>query len=80
MRKVENLINFISTFFRSETNKIILGRWTINYCPISIKKKIDSGNHDHCGTCDMKNLKNSYEEDNEKNDKLITKISKTYSI
>jgi hypothetical protein len=29
----------------------MLGRWTINYCPISIKKKIDSGNYDHCGEC-----------------------------
>ena len=73
-------MNFINRIFKENTKKIVLGRWTINYCPILINRKIDSGNHDHCGTCDMKNLKNSYEEDNEKNDKLITKISKTYSI
>jgi hypothetical protein len=54
MRRFENIINFINQVFREETNKIILGRWTINYCPISIKKKIDSGNHDHCGPCGIK--------------------------
>jgi hypothetical protein len=51
MHKFDNTLNFITKMFKEETNKIILGRWTINYCPISIKKKIDSGNYDHCGTC-----------------------------
>jgi len=69
-------MNFINKFFKENTNKILLGRWTINYCPISINRKIVSGNHDHCGTCDMKDLKNSYKEDTEKNNKLIIKISK----
>lgn len=54
---MHKFINFITKFFKEETDKIILGRWTINYCPISIKKKIDSGNYDHCGTCEFKNAK-----------------------
>jgi hypothetical protein len=51
MFKFNNALIFISKIFREETEKIMLGRWTINYCPISIKKKIDSGNYDHCGEC-----------------------------
>jgi hypothetical protein len=39
MKKINNLLTFINTFFREESNKIFLGRWSINYCPISIKKK-----------------------------------------
>ncbi len=52
-------MNFINRIFKENTKKIVLGRWTINYCPILINRKIDSGNHDHCGTCEMKDLKNT---------------------
>jgi len=41
MFKFNNALIFISKIFREETEKIMLGRWTINYSPISIKKKID---------------------------------------
>jgi len=57
MYKINNTLQFITKFFKEETNKIILGRWAINYCPVSIKKKIDSGNYDHCGTCNYKDSK-----------------------
>ena len=70
MQKSNNIINFISKFFKEEANKIALGRWTINYCPISINKKIDSGNHDHCGPCGTKDL-NKYDDDEE--DDIIIK-------
>jgi hypothetical protein len=70
MQKSNNIINFISKFFKEEANKIALGRWTINYCPISINKKIDSGNHDHCGPCGTKDL-NKY--DDEEDDIIIKK-------
>jgi hypothetical protein len=63
MQKTNNIISFISKFFKEETNKIVLGRWTINYCPISTNKKIDSGNHDHCGPCGTKELQNKYDDD-----------------
>jgi hypothetical protein len=43
------MITLIINF--EETQKILLGRWSINYCPIKIKKNIDAGNNDHCGTC-----------------------------
>ena len=56
MFKFNNALIFISKIFREETEKIMLGRWTINYCPISIKKKIDSGNYDHCGECKFPDL------------------------
>lgn len=64
MQKTNNIISFINKIFREEANKIALGRWTINYCPISINKKIDSGNHDHCGPCGTKDL-NKYDDDEE---------------
>jgi len=38
MRKITSIINFTTTFFKEETQKILLGRWSINYCPIKIKK------------------------------------------
>jgi hypothetical protein len=57
MTKILAIISFISKFFREETKKISLGRWTISYCPNSIKKNIDSGNHDHCGPCGINNTK-----------------------
>jgi hypothetical protein len=57
MQKVNSTLQLITKFFKEETNKIILGRWAINYCPVSIKKKIDSGNYDHCGPCGNKELK-----------------------
>lgn len=57
MHKFTNTLNFITKIFKEETDKIILGRWAINYCPISIKKKIDFGNYDHCGTCKFEDSK-----------------------
>jgi hypothetical protein len=35
--------------------KILLGRWTIDYCEKKINKKIDLSNEDHCGTCNNYN-------------------------
>jgi hypothetical protein len=63
---MNKIIDFITKIFREESKKIHLGRWNINYCPNSIKKNIDSGNHDHCGPCRIKN----------KDDKIIMKESK----
>lgn len=50
MKKLNNILTYFNKMFREETNKILLGRWTVNYCPMTIKKKIDSGNNDHCGS------------------------------
>jgi len=50
MKKINNILTYLNKIFREETNKILLGRWSINYCPIFIKRKIDSGNNDHCGS------------------------------
>ncbi len=70
MQKVNSTLQFITKFFKEEADKIILGRWAINYCPVSINKKIDSGNHDHCGPCGTKDL-NKY--DDEEDDIIIKK-------
>jgi len=40
-------------------SKLLLGRWTINYCHNNINKKIDSGNEDHCGPCGQYDLKHN---------------------
>lgn len=36
MQKINSTFQIITKFFKEETNKIILGRWAINYCPVSI--------------------------------------------
>ena len=53
MRKIINYVNKIL----NNDNKLMLGRWSINYCNNNINKKIDSGNEDHCGPCGQYNLK-----------------------
>jgi hypothetical protein len=73
MKKINNLLTFINKFFREESNKILLGRWTINYCPSITKKKVDSGNHDHCGPC---GIKNDYKLDDEEIDDIIMERNK----
>lgn len=75
MKKINSIINFATTFFKKETQNIKLGRWTINYCPVSINKKIDSGNYDHCGTCEFIKLQEKYDKEDD-NDDFITKSNK----
>jgi len=77
MRKIDNILQFINKFFREESNKIVLGRWTINYCPIITNKKVDSGNHDHCGPC---GIKNDYKLDDEEIDDIIMKKNKENNL
>ena len=36
--------------------KVLLGRWNIDYCQKKINKKIDLSNEDHCGTCSNMNF------------------------
>jgi hypothetical protein len=50
MKKLNNILTYLNKIFREETNKILLGRWSVSYCPNSIKKKVYSGNTDHCGS------------------------------
>jgi len=53
-------MKIIVNFFKKilDEPKLLLGRWSINYCNNNINKKIDSGNEDHCGPCGQNNLKN----------------------
>ncbi len=44
-------LNKIKNFIPNKQPKILLGRWTIDYCQEKINKKIDLSNEDHCGTC-----------------------------
>ena len=49
----------------SKDEKVILGRWNIDYCVNRVNQKIDLSNEDHCGTCSQyiliqkKDLKNN---------------------
>ncbi len=47
--KISGSVSFlyISLIFK----KLLLGRWTIDYCQKKINKKIDLSNEDHCGAC-----------------------------
>jgi len=65
------MLDLITKIFSDNSKKIILGRWTINYYPISINKKIDSGNTDHCGTCHFENLQKKYDDEDDNNDKSL---------
>jgi hypothetical protein len=48
--KMKIIHDFLSKILIKDS-KLLLGRWSINYCPNNINKKIDSGNEDHCGPC-----------------------------
>jgi hypothetical protein len=57
INNIKNLIpnsifNLRSNLFEPE--KVLLGRWTIDYCDNKINKKLDLSNEDHCGTCNNK--------------------------
>ena len=72
MKKINSMVNFATNFFKEETQKILLGRWSINYCPIKINKKIDAGNNDHCGTCEFIKSQEKYDKEDDNDDLIIT--------
>lgn len=45
------LINIIKRFFTPKQEKLILGRWNIDYNIKKMNNKIDLSNEDHCGPC-----------------------------
>jgi hypothetical protein len=54
MKLVTRLKNLIS----NKPQKVLLGRWNIDYCENIINKKIDLSNEDHCGVCNNKIINN----------------------
>jgi hypothetical protein len=52
------ILDFLSKIIIKDS-KLLLGRWSISYCPNNINKRIDSGNEDHCGPCGQYDLKNN---------------------
>jgi hypothetical protein len=54
MKFITQLKNFMPdkmSYLWSKQPKVLLGRWTIDYCENKINKKVDLSNEDHCGTC-----------------------------
>lgn len=49
---LHTFISRVKLFAKSE-NKVLLGRWTINYCNEVRNMKIDLANEDHCGSCNQ---------------------------
>ena len=47
---MKHIITIIKKIF-SNDEKILLGRWKLDYCDKKIGNKIDLANEDHCGTC-----------------------------
>jgi hypothetical protein len=43
--------------YKSDTK--LLGRWNIEHNEITVNKKIDMSNYDHCGTCGMSQQRRS---------------------
>lgn len=49
---INNYFNQILSFYlKNNTNKLPLGRWTLENCDDKRNIKIDMANEDHCGTC-----------------------------
>jgi hypothetical protein len=57
MKFLTKLKNLTPNFWYKQP-KVLLGRWTIDYCDKKINKKIDLSNEDHCGTCNNKIVNN----------------------
>jgi hypothetical protein len=53
--KLKTVIQNLRLYHWSNQPKVLLGRWTIDYCENKINKKIDLSNEDHCGTCNNNN-------------------------
>ncbi len=51
--KFKYFISNIRSDLLLKQQKVLLGRWTIDYCENKINKKIDLSNEDHCGTCNI---------------------------
>jgi hypothetical protein len=51
------IINIFKMLFAKNTQKVILGRWSIDSCNKKINRKIDLSNTDHCGPCGTNNVK-----------------------
>jgi hypothetical protein len=49
--KLKTVIQKLRLYHWSNQPKVLLGRWTIDYCENKINKKIDLSNEDHCGAC-----------------------------
>ena len=45
-----NFISMIKSFIPKKIPKP-LDRWSLDYCNIKIKNKVDLSNEDHCGPC-----------------------------
>jgi hypothetical protein len=62
MKFITQLKNFIPNLWYNNLHtppKVLLGRWTIDYCEKKINKKIDLSNEDHCGACNNSKTINS---------------------
>ncbi len=46
-----NFITKIKNLIPNKQQKVLLGRWTIDYNEKTINKKLDLSNEDHCGSC-----------------------------
>jgi hypothetical protein len=48
--RMKSIVKIIQRMSIPEQNKI-LGRWEITYCKLTMNKKVDLANEDHCGIC-----------------------------
>ena len=69
------ILDFLSKIIIKDS-KLLLGRWSISYCPNNITKRVDSGNEDHCGPCGQYDLKNNIIKTENKKKVIANKIIK----
>jgi hypothetical protein len=49
MSRIRSAFTTLSHYFTDRPK--VMGRWTIVYCPDTIKTTVDRTNEDHCGPC-----------------------------
>ena len=55
---MKNIINLIRRKLFTENNKVMYGRWNLDYDKYVQDRKVYLTNMDHCGCCEVKNDKN----------------------
>lgn len=56
---MKNIINLIRRKLFTHNNKVMYGRWNLDYDQCVQDRKVYLTNMDHCGCCEPKNVKNN---------------------
>lgn len=66
---MKSILNTLRKYLLIEPQKVLLGRWNIEYCNHKMNSKVDLANEDHCGPCGQYVFNKLYNKDDVKNKK-----------